>query len=112
MPKGKHGNHSRGKNHYRWNDKKIVSSHGYIRVRVGKDHHLSDPHGYAYEHRIVAEKVLGRRLGPNDVVHHIDGDKTNNTPDNLRVEPRGIHSIVTHPRRRGLDGCFEKSELS
>ena len=38
-----------------------------------------------HEHRIVAESLLGRPLKPGEVVHHIDGDKHNNSPDNLMV---------------------------
>lgn len=38
-----------------------------------------------YVHRIVAEAWLDRELLPGEVVHHRDGDKTNNHPDNLRV---------------------------
>lgn len=38
-----------------------------------------------HTHRIVAEKKLGRPLRPGEVVHHIDGDKRNNDPENLIV---------------------------
>ncbi len=45
-----------------------------------------------YEHRYVAEKHLGRRLGRNDIVHHIDADIDNNSIDNLHVfQGRGPH---------------------
>ncbi len=37
------------------------------------------------EHRRVAAKMLGRDLLPGEVVHHIDGNKRNNTPENLMV---------------------------
>lgn len=36
-------------------------------------------------HRWVAEKKIGRRLRPGEVVHHKDRDKLNNSPDNLYV---------------------------
>ena len=40
-----------------------------------------------HEHRQVVETLLGRPLKPGEVVHHLDGDKRNNDPDNLVVLP-------------------------
>ena len=36
-----------------------------------------------YWHRVIAEQNLGRSLRPGEVVHHLDEDKTNNSPENL-----------------------------
>jgi hypothetical protein len=38
-----------------------------------------------HTHRVVAEQMLGRKLLPGEVVHHIDRDKRNNNPANLQV---------------------------
>ena len=38
---------------------------------------------YMLEHRLVMEKKIGRYLLPEEVVHHIDGNKQNNAPENL-----------------------------
>jgi len=45
------------------------------------------------EHRLVMEKHLGRILTKKEVVHHIDGNKSNNELDNLMLFPtKSIHT--------------------
>ena len=51
--RGKHGNHAKGPSHGRWSGERIPTPHGYIKVRVGTEHPLADPNGYAYEHLVV-----------------------------------------------------------
>lgn len=86
-----------------WRGGRSIASNGYVLVRVGIDHHLADSRGYAYEHRLVAESKLGRRLLPGEVVHHQDGDKTNNDPSNLEVVDSIAHHAFEHRSvERGL----------
>ena len=41
--------------------------------------------GKAYQHILVMCEHLGRKLKPNECVHHIDRDKTNNKLENLQL---------------------------
>lgn len=48
------------------------------------------------EHRHLVEQSLGRKLSPEEVVHHINGDKSDNRLENLEVKPFGLHSADHH----------------
>ena len=43
-------------------------------------------------HRVIVEESLGRTLGTDEVVHHVDHDRLNNAPDNLVVLSRSEHT--------------------
>ena len=51
------------------------------------------------EHRAVMERILNRTLQPNEVVHHRNGDVTDNRPENLELLTRAEHTSL-HMRGR------------
>jgi hypothetical protein len=63
-----------------WKGGKIIDEKGYIRIRFS-------PNKWQYEHRIVMEKHLGRKLRKSEQIHHIDSNKINNVISNLILFP-------------------------
>lgn len=53
---------------------------------------------YCYKYRLVMEKHLGRLLDKNEVVHHINGDITDNRIKNLQVMSQGEHARLHHKK--------------
>lgn len=95
-----------------WKGGRSVASNGYVLIRVGKDHHLADVRGYAYEHRLVAEQKLGRRLRKGEIPHHINGIKTDNRPENIEVVESLFAHRVRHRRRSsGLQLPHQSNEM-
>ena len=59
------------------------------------------PGKYQYTHRLVMEKKLGRKLKPDEIVDHIDGNASNNAPSNLRVLSKAEHNKLDPTHRKG-----------
>jgi len=85
-----------GEKHPRWKGGRIISSSGYIGIVVPKGHHLRMKNGYAYEHQIVAEQKLGRRLQKGEIVHHKNGDRTDNCLENIEICSSRFSHKVKH----------------
>jgi len=54
------------------------------------------PSGWVRQHRLVMETVLGRKLLADELVHHKDENKANNSPENLEIEQWREHTIHHH----------------
>jgi transposase len=49
------------------------------------EHPSRNAWGFVRQHQLVAEDMLGRPLAKGEVVHHVDENRANNDPANLRV---------------------------
>jgi hypothetical protein len=87
-----------GKRNPNWRGGRTVASSGYVLVkRIG--HPMADTRGYVYEHRLVASEILGRPLKRIEQVHHRNGDKTDNRPENLEVMPNTASHRLHHRKK-------------
>ncbi len=74
----------------------FIDQGGYIRVRGVR--------GMPLQHRLIAERALGRKLRASGVVHHINGDKQDNRNENLLICTAGYHRLI-HARMDALAAC-------
>lgn len=63
---------------------------------------------HVFEYRLIMEKKLNRYLMPNEIVHHIDGDISNNHVSNLAVMTQSQHAKIDCEKRRNkITGRFQ-----
>lgn len=73
----------------------------YARLGTGEGRTYTKVYG-RHEHRVVAEQMLGRPLKPGEVVHHLDGNKRNNAPENLMVFASQAEHVLWHKKAGDL----------
>jgi hypothetical protein len=75
----KNGGHSPNYKGGRW-----MINTGYWKV-LKRDHPRADAGGYVLEHILVMEAKIGRHLHPWETIHHKNGVRSDNSPDNLEL---------------------------
>jgi hypothetical protein len=69
-----------------------------MRPKRKEEYKVIKINGKSYrEHRHLMEKHLGRKLGPDETIHHINGNKKDNRLSNLKVINRSEHSKLYNP---------------
>ena len=86
----------KGKANPNWQGGKYYNKKGYIMIRCPWHPRGSAQSGYVFEHILVMEDILGRYLVEGENVHHKNGVKDDNRPENLelwtRPQPVGIRA--------------------
>jgi hypothetical protein len=80
---------------------------GYIEIKVRPASKTDD--GYKAEHILIVERVLGKRLPVGAVVHHVNGDGTDNRNENLIACNDQAYHRLLHRREDAYRACGNAS---
>ena len=93
----------KGELHPMWIGGRVKTSDGYIWLRAPIHPFATKKGFYVLEHRLIMEKVIKRFLSPNEVVHHINHDVSDNRLENLALLDKIEHNRLHHiGKRKGL----------
>lgn len=82
-----------------WKGGRKISKKGYVLV-YKPGHHRACNSGYVMEHILVFEENTGIKVTPNCVVHHLNGNKSDNRICNLCLMEFGAHTSFHNYIRR------------
>lgn len=85
--------YKRGEEACAWRGGKGIDSEGYVRVHR-PEHPRAEKNGYVREHILVWEQYHQRKVPKGYVIHHLNGIKVDNRPENLVAMPKGKHMVV------------------
>jgi hypothetical protein len=89
-----------GENNFHWGGGRATRG-DYILI-YRPEHPHSTLRGYITEHRLVMEEHIGRFLDPKEIVHHINGCKSDNRIENLMLFANNSDHTKYHAKLRKL----------
>lgn len=80
-----------GENNDYWKGGRVRHSSGYTYVKRKGHPRVLERGDYVLEHILVGEEVIGRYLKEGEIIHHINGVRDDNQPDNLFITNHADH---------------------
>ena len=78
----------------------------HVDPREGRNRVYTEPNQPSvYGYRLIAERIVGRPLTDDEVVHHVNGDPTDNRIENLEVMTQARHAQIEMRKRYAAPGC-------
>lgn len=83
-----------GERNSKWRGGIVDDGHGRTLIYSPGHPHPSYCGTHVYRYRLVMEKHLGRFLSPNEIVHHKNGDHSDDRLENLEVMSQSEHCLL------------------
>lgn len=77
----------------------LKAANGYRYILL-PNHPNANGDGYVKLATVLAARVLGRAFRPKEIVHHIDGDRSNDATDNLLICTQSYHMAIHRCQER------------
>jgi len=90
-----------------WKGGRRITKNGYVEV-LNPDYRNTSKSYYIHEHRLVWEKTYGKKIPKGYVVHHLNGVKDDNRPENLVAMKIGEHLNQAEPYKKKIRELEEK----
>lgn len=88
-----------------WEIINVVKKGEYLYAKV-LNHPKATKNNYVLHHRIIMENHLNRLLSTTEVIHHKDGNKHNNSIDNLELMTNQEHAKLHAKVGRSFVTCI------
>jgi len=87
--------------HPQWKGGRTFSQGGYVFIRK-PTHHRAGKNGYVQEHILIWEQSHNQTLPDGWVIHHLNGIKHDNRPENLVALPNWKHYLVLEAKAKRI----------
>lgn len=91
----------RGNKNPAWKGGKVMSNEGYILIHTPA-HPRANHSGYVREHILIWERTHEKPLPKGCIVHHLNGIKNDNRPQNLTAFPNRKHYLVLEAKAKRI----------
>lgn len=99
----------KGEAHPMWKGGRYIDMSGYVIVRIPESspyYPMANTGNRIFEHRLVIAQKVGRCLLKREIVHHLNGLKDDNRPENLCIVDNKNHnklSLIQQLRARIIE---------
>jgi hypothetical protein len=94
-----------------WKGGRLLTKDGYVICKAPGHPRARKGYPYVFEHILVWEKVHQRQVPKGWVIHHLNGIRNDNRPENLVAMPRGKHIDLAAPYKKRIRELEAKVEL-